>query len=738
MNLQGPIKFLLVLCSITIALIILIIIYVNIVISTGMPSLEQLENPQTNLATKIFSSDGVVLDHFFKERRVNLKYSEIPKDFLNALIATEDKKFYSHYGVHVERIFKATFKNMFLNDREGASTITMQLSRNLFLTQEYDLGRKIREAFLALQIERTYTKDEILEMYTNTVPFGRGAYGLVIASQVYFDKNPEELTPGECAFLVALLKAPSNYNPLTNYERALNRRNLVLNLMSEQNLITADKYSRAIKEPIAVYSSRNRKERKNEFLGVGIAPHFVEMVRQELNNSEKLYGYDLYRDGLSINTTIDSRIQKYLNAAVEEHINELQTTFDRLWSWKNKQNLLNSLITKAIKDLPEYSSGNSSERKKIQETKSKDKKFIDSVKKAATTVQIGAVVINPINGAILAMVGASPRSIDQISYKYSLNHATQIRRQPGSAFKPFVYSCALNNGMLPSSLIECGPFTYTLSSGETWSPSGSGGCAPGDKVTLIDALRLSINTVAARIVTSICKPIDVLNLARKMGIKSPLIAVPAISLGAGGDVSPLEITSAYGTFINNGINIEPYYYNLVKDKNDVIIYQKPPSINMSLSLSPDIATQMTYMMERVVKAGTASRAINSIFTGIDAAGKTGTTNDAADAWFVGFTPQLVAGVWVGFDNKKITFDCLGAEGYGGRAAAPLWARVMKKIYDDPILNFKQKRFNFKVGSDSTHQSRYPITEKQRNSNPETFINEEENTEENLLPQIPLR
>jgi len=438
---KGSIKFLLVLSTLTIIVMVVLAIYVNLVISDGMPSLEQLENPKTNLATKIYSADGVVIDHFFKERRVNLKYSEIPKDFISALIATEDKYFYDHYGVHLERIFKAAFKNVFMGDREGASTITQQLSRNLFLTQSYDLERKVREAFLALQIERTYTKEEILEMYTNTVAYGRGAYGLVIASQVYFDKDPEKLTTAESALLVALLKAPSNYNPLTNYERAINRRNLVLRLMYEQELIGADKYNEALKEPINVFLSKNKKERKNVFLGLGIAPHFVEMVRQSLSKSSKLSGYDLYRDGLSINTTLDSRIQKYLNEAVEEHLTELQKNFDKSWSWKNRNDLLKDLLKKAIRDLPEYQAADQDGRNRIELSKNKDKKFLDSVKKVATTIQVGVVVINPLNGAILAMVGGSPRAVE-MSYggKYSLNHATQIRRQPGSSFKPFVYA----------------------------------------------------------------------------------------------------------------------------------------------------------------------------------------------------------------------------------------------------------------------------------------------------------
>jgi len=461
------------------------------------------------------------------------------------------------------------------------------------------------------------------------------------------------------------------------------------------------------------------------------------MVRQELSQNTSLAAYDLYRDGLSIYTTLDSRIQKYLNQAVEEHLNEMQLHFNRNWSWKNRGDLLKSLIKKAMRDLPEYRIADNDARIKIERVKFKDIKFIDSVKSAATTIQVGVVVINPTNGAILAMVGASPEFLKKSgSAKYSLNHAFQIRRQPGSAFKPFVYASALKSGLTPKSMIECGPFSITLETGEKWSPSGNGGCGPGEKVSLTDGIRMSINSVSARLVTSVIKPIDVVNMARQMGIKSPLSAVPAISLGAGGDVSPLELTSAYGTFLYNGLHVEPFSFSSVKDKNEVTVFQKPPAINLSEAISSEIAIQMTYMLEQVVNAGTASRAVRSIFKDIDAAGKTGTTNDAADAWFVGYTPQLVAGVWVGFDNKKITLDVLGAEGYGGKAAAPLWARLMYKIYSDDLLPYKQKKFPYKNNNDSLtiDYQIYPLNDAQK----KRIESEPESEEEQLLPQIPIR
>jgi penicillin-binding protein 1A len=711
-----PLNFLIIICIITVILAAIIGLYVNSIIGYGLPSLEQLENPKTNLATKIFSSDGKLLDHFFKERRVNLTYDSIPKDFLNALIATEDKNFRHHWGVHVGRVINAAIKGIFFGDVEGASTITMQLSRNLFLTQEFNFQRKIREAFLAIQIERTYTKEEILEMYANTVGFGRGAYGLEVASQVYFDKDPLELSTSECALLVALLKAPSNYNPVTNYDKALNRRNLVLRLMSDQGYLTPDKFTKSIREPINVFTSSDKKVRRNTVFSGGIAPHFVEMVRQELGKNSSLTDYDLYRDGLSIYTTIDSRIQQYANEAVMEHLSELQQTFEKNWIWWKHKDLLDELIKKAIGDRADYRASDKSEKDQIAKKLRSNKKFIDSVKNAAGTIQVGLVVINPANGAILAMVGASPKFMkDNPSARYALNHATQIKRQPGSSFKPFVYTCALKEGCTPTTMIECGPFSYKLETGEVWSPSGDGGCAPGEKVSLTDGLRLSINTVSARLVTSKIHPVDVVNLARSLGITTPLSSVPAISLGAGGDVIPIELISAYGAFVYNGLHIEPYFYEKIEDRFNSIIKQKSPGVNITEAMRSEIAIQMTYLMEGVVNAGTASRAIRSVFTDIDAAGKTGTTNDAADAWFVGFTPQLVAGVWLGFDNKKITLDVLGAEGYGGRSAAPIWGLLMKKIYADYSLPFKQKKFSYKKAEDSTlsNITPYPLTELQQ-------------------------
>lgn len=662
-------------------------LYVNSVVSYGLPSLEQLENPKQNLATRIISSDGVLLDHFYIERRVNIPLDSVPKDFINALIVTEDKYFYSHWGVYTERIFKAAIKNIFAGKvQEGASTITMQLARNLFGYSENTLERKIREAFTAIQIERTYTKEEILEMYINTVAFGRGAYGLQVASKIYFDKNPSELTTAECAYLAALLKAPEHYNGLNNIDKAVDRRNLVLTLMLRQGKITPETYMKAIEEPINIVAT---KKKQVSYL----APHFVEMVRQKFSKEDNsLIEYDLYRDGLVIYTTLNAKIQQYANEAVEEHLLEFQKLFEQKWSWNNNKKLLEDLIMRAINNRPDYRSAIGDKKKQIEIKLRNDKEFIDSIKNSATTIQVGLVVLNPFNGEILALVGASPKFMkEHRDAKYSLNHATQIRRQAGSAFKPFVYALVLEKGLTPNTMIECGPFSYRIpETGEVWSPGG-GGCGPGEKTTLYDALRKSINSVAARLVTSETSPQEVVELAKRLGIESRLQPVPAIALGAGGEITPLELTSAFGAFLYEGIYVKPNYIYRVEDKFGNTIYERKKVFTHSRAINPEVTGTLTFMLQAVVNSGTGWR-VKQFLKDCDAAGKTGTTNDYGDAWFVGYTPELVAGCWVGFDDLRIKF---GAYGEGGRAAAPIWGRLMQKIYNDKDLPYKKRKFDFK-------------------------------------------
>jgi len=681
----NPYSVLRTLLYVTLGIVVVVMVFVAVVLSDGLPTLEQLENPKQDLATQVFSSDGVLLEHFATTRRTYTPFDSIPQAFINALISTEDRAFYDHWGVHSMRIFKAAVKNVFaFRAKEGASTITQQLARNLYFTQEQTMSRKIREAWTALQIERTYTKNEILELYSNTVYYGRGAYGIRVASQVYFNKEPMKLSTAECAYMVGLFKAPERY--ANDDSLGVSRRNLILNMMKEEGLLGEDQWARSTMEPLMRASAST--------IFRGIAPHFAEMVRQQLSvGSEKLKGYDLYRDGLIIHTTINAQMQRYANDAVAEHLTQYQQTFDKSWSWKGKAALLNSVLERAVSKKPEYISATADKRKQIVERYKRDKSFVDSVKRDVTTIQTGLVVVDPRTGGILAMVGASPQAMKMNpAARYSLNHTTQIRRQPGSAFKPFVYASALEDGLTPESMIESGPFSTTLSTGEVWSPSGSS--KQGGPMALRTALKFSTNTVAARLITEHTSPGAVIALCQRMGIQSPMRAVPSIALGSV-EVSPLEMTSAYAAFANQGVSVQPFGITRIEDRMGNVLYDARAPQNVNDAVSPEVARNMISMMRGVVDGGTAS-GIRKFFK-YDAAGKTGTTNDFADAWFVGFTPQLAAGVWVGFDDRRVMFQ--GDYGQGGRAAAPAWGRLMQKVYNDPQLGYRQT--TFRVAKDST-------------------------------------
>jgi penicillin-binding protein 1A len=658
--------------------LLITLIYVVIVLSSGLPTLEQLENPPQDFATQVFSSDGELLDHYAVKRRTQLPFDSIPRSFVNALIATEDRAFYDHWGLHVARIMKAAVKNVLsMRTKEGASTLTQQLALNLYFERERSIARKVREAWTALQIERTYTKHEILEMYANTVYYGRGAYGIGVAAQVYFNKPAIKLTDAESAYLVGLFKAPERYG--SDDSLGISRRNLILGMMRDEGYLTEDRYQKAIVEPLA--------KPKPQMITRGIAPHFVEMIRQQLTSeSERLGGYNLYRDGLIIHTTLNAELQKHLNAAVDEHLTTYQRMFNGRWSWRGQSTLLNALLDRAIAKKSEYVSASPTQRPAIAARFKRSQSFVDSVKQSVTTIQAGVVVLDPHTGAILAMVGASPQAmkLDPAS-RYSLNHATQIRRQPGSSFKPFVYASALEQGLSMDATIESGPFTYTTATGDIWSPRGTS--KEGGPMPLRSALKLSINSVAARLITENTSPSKVVDLCQRLGITSPLHAVPSIALGSV-EVTPLEMTAAYAAFDNQGVSVQPSAITRIEDRMGNVLYEARLPKVMNDALSPQLAQNMISLMRGVVDGGTAS-GIRRFFRH-EAAGKTGTTNDFADAWFIGFTPQLVCGVWVGFDDRRIKFT--GDEGQGGRAAAPIWGRFMQRAYADNGLSLTQYRF----------------------------------------------
>lgn len=656
--------------------------YVTIRVVQGLPSLEQLENPPNELATRVLSADGELIGQFFIKRRSYLPFDSIPPAFLQALIATEDRAFYQHWGIHLFRIVKALVKNVLAGDltREGASTITQQLARNLYFGRELTLWRKLREAVTAIQLERTYSKREILELYTNTVYFGRGAYGLAVAAQVYFDRSPSELSTAECAYLVALLKAPELYDARQFPENALRRRNLVLRLMWENGFLSEEQARAAMREPLHLAEESTMRAT------LGLAPHFVEMVRQTISQDWRLQGYDLYRDGLTIYTTLNARLQRHALAAVREHLAEYQRLFDRLWRWTPQ--LTAQVVNSAVQRDPRYLSAPPEERERIAKRLRHDSHFIDSVRYAATRIQVGFVALDLATGDIVALVGATPETPGTpYRVRSFLNHVTQIQRQAGSVFKPFVYAAALQRGLSPDFALPSGPFRYVLADGSTWEPKGTGEQF-GEVVSLRTALQYSINSVAARLIVQYSSPQEVTALARRMGITSPLRPVPALALGAS-EVSPLELTTAFATIARQGIWIKPRFILRVEDRHGNVLIDETTTRSVSDALPAPVAQQLTAMLMSVVDGGTGS-AVRRWYTG-PAAGKTGTTNGFADAWFVGFTPDLVAGVWVGFDDRRITFT--DWYGQGGRAAAPLWGRFMSKVYADSGLPYRRRSFS---------------------------------------------
>ena len=644
---------------------ILLGIFIAIIYS-GLPSLEDLENPKPQLASKVFTADGELLGQFFIENRIETNLSKLPDHLTKALIATEDRKFYNHWGVDVSRFMKAMVKNLFsLSLGEGASTLTQQLARNLYelkVTRETQLDkaiRKIREWLTAVQIEKNFTKNEIIELYLNVSYFGRSAYGIEAASRVYFGKSASELTLPESALFIALLKSPRDFDPVNNYENALRRRNLVMYNMVSVGYLDKNEYDKLKQEPIVLASEKPSVMRT-------IAPHFLEYVRLQMSEIADKHGFDLYRDGLNIYTSIDSRMQKIANQVSYMHIQDYQRLFDKNWNWNRNKDLLADLINSAIKKSLDYKNAESSEDKaKVYNRLKKDEAFIDSVKAVATKIEVGFVVIDPFTGEIKAMIGGTKQEFGR-----GLNRVSGIKRQPGSSFKPIIYATAIENGYYPAYTILNQKFDYN-----GWSPSNSDNEYSAYE-TMRYSLARSLNVVTGRMtISEVAPPKQVVQIAKRMGIDSNIDPYPAIALGTS-EVSPLELTSAFGTFVNEGIHVQPISILKIEDKNGILIDQFVPEYVQAIS--PQSAAIMQSMMEDVIAYGTGAGVRR--YYQYPAGGKTGTTQDYSDAWFVGYTPELVAGCWVGFDDHRVKFT--GWYGQGAKAALPIWAMFMEAAYKE--------------------------------------------------------
>ena len=660
---------------IVIGVISVLFVTFSIYIFSGLPSIEELENPRPQLATKVFSADGQLIGKFFIENRIESDIDSLPPSLIQALISTEDRKFYDHWGVDLIRFFQAMVKNvMRFSFREGASTITQQLAKNLYELKtkredKFDIGvRKIREWISAVQIEKRFTKNEIIELYLNVSYFGRSSFGVEAASRAYFNKSATELTLPESALLIALLKSPRDYDPLKNYDSAVNRRNLVMHNMVVTGMLSEQEYEDLKQQPI-ILSSRQRFVLQSE------APYFLEYIRIQMRSFSNKYGFDLYRDGMNIYTSLNLGMQRIANEVSAKHIAEYQKLFDEKWSWRKNKPLLAEIIDAAIKTSKEYKSAVTKEEKANIYNKLKaNDYFVDSVKTIATKIEVGFVVIDPKTGYIKAMVGGANQQFGR-----GLNHVTGIKRQPGSSFKPFIYTTAMENGYFPAYTLLNQKFDYN-----GWSLGNSGETYSGYE-TMRWGLTHSVNVMTGRMtISDIAPPRQVVKIAQRMGIHSHLDPYPAIALGTS-EITPLEITSAYGTFPNGGVHIEPISILKIEDNNGIVIEEFKPEYVQAIS--PESASIMVDLMAGVVSSGTGA-GVRRYFQ-YPAAGKTGTTQDFSDAWFVGYTPELVAGVWVGFDDHRVKFT--DWYGQGAKAALPIWAMFMEGAYKEfniPVTYFE--------------------------------------------------
>lgn len=621
--------------------------------SRDLPSFEQLENYTPNLATKIYSSDGVLLKELYTEKRSYTPLSQIPQKMINAVLATEDHRFFQHWGIAPLRLIKVTLKYVFTGSKQqGASTLTQQLARQLYLTLEKTVTRKIKEILTAIEIERTYTKSEILEMYMNHMIFGHGTYGVQAASQTYFGKDVNDLTIAQCALLAGMLQRPASYYPYRFPERAKKRRNVVLGRMLAEKYITREEYEQAIASDLGIIPQK--EEAKDEF-----AAYFTEYVRRNL---QKKYGWDLYKGGMKIYTTLDSRVQACAERAVKKLLPERQAVVNRNMR-KEKQ---------FVKLVPP-----SLLRKHTLSELMANKTFVDSLINEKCRVQVALVAIDPRNGHILAMIGG--RSFKESQF----NRAVQAVRQPGSIFKPFVYTAAVDNGYMPYYEKLNQPIVVHLYDGTRWTPHNYDGSI-GGKTTLREGLRRSLNLVTARLVQEDVPPEIVIKYARNLGITTPLDPVDAIALGSCG-VIPIQVISAFGVFANKGVLVKPMSVLRVEDKYGNVLEK-----NVSQSkgvLREQTAYIMNSLLQTVERRGTGASSRSVYHFMRPAGGKTGTTNDFTDAWYITFTPQIVGGTWVGVDDPSLS---LGKRQSGARVALPITATFMKAAHDTlhlPVLDF---------------------------------------------------
>lgn len=680
------------------------------------PTKKEILLPELNVSSELFTADSVLIGRYYKQDRDPVPYDSISPNIVNALIATEDVRFRKHHGVDFIGLFGGVFSTLSGSDR-GASTITQQLAKNLYRTRYKDaqglLGKipgigllvtKYKEWMTAFKLESKYSKEEILTMYLNTVSFSNNAYGIKSASVRYFDKLPSEVTVNEAAVLVGMLKGTTYYNPIRNPKNALQRRNVVLNQMEKEGYLKKDEVANLSKDSLGLNLNNQEVRNSND-------SYLRTAVEKWLEDWGEENEIDIYTSGLKIYTTIDSRMQKIAETVVATKMKELQQRLDNVWGnelpWRDKEgNVIPNFLEDHAKKLPIYASlmkEYNDEAKVFEELNKKksmevftwdgmekvDYSTMDSLKHYLTMLNTGMMVMDPYNGNIKVWVGG----INHNYYKF--DHVNQAKRQAGSTFKPFAYAAALESGMAPCDKFTDKPvkieFINNKGEHEIWEPKNADWSFSHSELSLRHAMARSLNTVTAQITEKVGWD-KVVEMAHKCGIDSKLESVPSVGLGSN-DVSVFEMVRGYSTFMNEGKRTEPVLVSRIEDKDGKVLAEFKTSTKEAITA--ENAWLMGYMLRGTIEeSGGTSQALwewdlfqdeNQI------GGKTGTSSDYVDGWYMGVTKDLVAGVWVGCDEQSIHFKS-SATGEGSKTALPIYALFMEELYKHPELGVTFGKF----------------------------------------------
>ncbi len=675
-----------------------------------LPSEAELTDIKNPLASEVYAADGELLGKYYIENRTYVSYTDISSNIINALVATEDARYFKHKGFDTKSYVRVLFKTILMGNRSsgGGSTISQQLIKNLYGRENHGIlsipVSKIKEAIIAVRLEKQYSKQDVLALYLNTVSFGERAFGIGTATERFFSTTPKAITLEEAATLVGMLKATTAYSPRRNPERSKVRRNVVLGLMAKEGYITQEQKTAAQAKPLELKYSRLTQ---ND----GLAPYFRQYLKQELKEwcktQTKADGtpYNLFTDGLKIYTSIDSKMQEYAEKAVWEHLTDLQKIFDKQWKppypWTLNPSMLQDYIQRTERYKMHKARGSSQlvidrDFRKPREMEvfswegevEKTMNAKDSILYYLPFLHAGFMAMDPINGEVKAWVGG-------INHEYfKIDHVTS-KRQVGSTFKPIVYATAIEKGVSPCNYYQNELRQYV--DFDNWTPRNSDD-KYGGFYTMKGALANSVNTVSVQVLLQM--GIDtVINMAHKMGIEEELPQYPSIALGTP-EIALQEMVGAYSAFANGGYQRKPNYLVRIKDKNNRLLekFSKPYYQDRKRAISAETANMMAHIMEGVVDSGTARRLRWQFNLQNDIAGKTGTTQNQTDGWFIGYTPKLVAGAWVGAEDRRVHFKDI-TDGQGARTALPIWGKFFRSLADDK----KYQRYlstSFPILSDS--------------------------------------